>query len=150
MSDRYVVDTSVLIQGFVRDTQTARVRTLLSGALATVNPTVLHVPEFCLVECANVLWKRVRFFGARADHIKGVLNNLAAFPLTVHTSAELLSRALEIGLVEELAVYDTVHITLAETLICPLITVDEKQAKAAATVGVTLKPITDFPEYVGS
>jgi predicted nucleic acid-binding protein len=60
---------------------------------------------------------------------------------------ELLPRALEIGLNNQLAVYDSVHIALAEKLGLPLITVDAKQATAATASGVVLKPITDFPEF---
>lgn len=45
-------------------------------------------------------------------------------------------------------VVDTsVSLALAERLHCPLITVDVRQANAAQTASVPLKPITDFPEY---
>ena len=54
MVQQYVVDASVLIQAFVRDKDTPRVRTLLHSAFQQ-EPTILHVPEFCLLECANVL-----------------------------------------------------------------------------------------------
>ena len=59
----------------------------------------------------------------------------------------LLPRALEIALAARLAVYDCVHIALAENLRCSLITADTRQADAAQNLGINLKPITDFPEY---
>ncbi|MBC8100435.1 MAG: type II toxin-antitoxin system VapC family toxin, partial [Armatimonadetes bacterium] len=40
--------------------------------------------------------------------------------------------------------YDSVYIALAKHLNCPLITLDQKQASAAAQEHVTLKPITEF------
>jgi predicted nucleic acid-binding protein len=140
------VDTSVLIQGSIEDNDSARVETLLN-MLNDPEPIVLHLPEFCLVECTNVLWKRVRFVGTTAEEAQNAIRDLLALPLTVHTISELLPRALVIGLNHELSVYDAVHIALAEKLGHSLITVDPKQAKAAVAIGVTLKPITDFAEF---
>jgi predicted nucleic acid-binding protein len=56
----------------------------------------------------------------------------------------LLTRGLQIGLAHQLALYDSVYLALAEKLRYPLITVDERQAKAAAALGLILKSITDF------
>lgn len=42
MVQNFVVDASVLIQAFVRDQDTARVRTILRGAFDPDNPTVLY------------------------------------------------------------------------------------------------------------
>jgi len=55
-----------------------------------------------------------------------------------------MPRALEIGLKHQLAIYDSIYIALAEKLNYPLITVDQKQAKASQAEGVTLKNIADF------
>lgn len=147
MSERYVVDTSVLIQAYVSEVDTKRVQTLLHG-LEKPDPDELNIPEFCLVECVNVLWKHVRLHGMPLSTAKQAIEALLALTLTIHAASDLLPRTLEIGLSHDLAIYDAVHITLAENLGCSLITVDEKQAKAASVVGVSLKPITDFPEFV--
>ena len=146
MSEHYVVDTSVLVQAMIADSESARVESLLA-MLDQPEPVVLHLPEFCLVECANVLWKRVRFLNTPEYRAKAELQYLLVLPLTIHTSATLLSHALEIALDNHLAVYDCVHIALAQSLACPLITVDQRQTAAAQSVAVELKPITDFPEY---
>ena len=143
MNAHYVVDTSVLIQGVIDDSDSARVDTLLTS----LDENALHVPEFGFIECANVLWKRVRFANMAEEHVKHELQTLLVLPFHVHASPPLLPRALEIGLAQGLAVYDCVHIALAERLNCPLITVDVRQANAAQTARVPLKPIPDFPEY---
>ncbi len=145
MTVAYVVDTSVLIQGYINDPNTKRMHELLR--LATNSNVSLIVPEFALVECANVLWKRVRFHGADQENTLQRIKDVIISPLQVYSSLGLLPRALDIGLAQTLAVYDCVHIALAENLQCPLITIDERQANAATAVGVTLKSITDFPEY---
>jgi predicted nucleic acid-binding protein len=105
------------------------------------------VPEFCILECANILWKRVVFNNKPVAETYQALANLLAFPLAVHSSPELLSRALALGIDCQLAVYDSIYLALAERLACPLLTADERQAKAAESVGVALKPISDFAEF---
>jgi predicted nucleic acid-binding protein len=58
MAERYVVDASVVVQRFLRETYTSQARVLLARLFEGDR---LYVPEFCLIECANVLWKQVRF-----------------------------------------------------------------------------------------
>jgi predicted nucleic acid-binding protein len=141
----YIVDASVLIQGFIQDTDTIRVLSLLKS-LFDVDPTTLIVPEFCLLECANILWKQVRFQGMLQTDVQRALVNLTSTPLTIQPVIPLLPRALAIGLQHQLAVYDSIYIAMSEALKHPLITVDVRQEKAAASVGVTLKAISNFPE----
>lgn len=149
MVQNFVVDTSVLIQAFIRDQDTARARTLLKGVFDPVNTTVLHVPEFGLLECANILWKQVQFHGVPLDAMQRALNALLATPLMVQPVITLLPRALVLGVTHRLAVYDSLYIALAESLHYPLITVDQRQGSTAAAAGITLKPLTDFPPYTG-
>jgi predicted nucleic acid-binding protein len=143
MSQAWVIDPSVLIQGYIEDSQTLRVQTLLS----TIEENELHIPDMCLVECTNVLWKQVRFHGTAIADAQRALFDLLMLPLVLHPVADLLHRALTIGIGYEIPVYDSVYIALAEATGDPLITVDERQARAALALGVTLKLITDFPEF---
>ena len=150
MVQNFVLDASVLIQAVIRDRDTPRARTLLSGAFEPENATVLHVPEFGLLECANVLWKRVQFHQTPLETMQRALNALLAIPLTVQPVITLLPRALVLGVNRHLAVYDALYIVLAESLGHPLITVDQRQANAAAATGVPLKLLTDFAPYQGT
>jgi predicted nucleic acid-binding protein len=80
LNEEYVIDSSVLVQSMIRDTQSRRVATMLT-LLNDTSPIVLHVPEFSLVECANVLWKRVRFSQADAARAFAVpLKPITDFP----------------------------------------------------------------------
>lgn len=146
VSARYVVDTSVVIQAFIDDIDTPRAMSLMRRLFETP-PDVLIVPEFCVVECTNILWKRVRFEGENPADMQRALDNLTQSPLVLRPVTELLTEALRIGLAHQLAIYDSIYIALARELNCPLITADGRQASAAAKVGVTLKPLTDFPPY---
>lgn len=149
MVQNFVVDASVLIQAFVRDQDTARVRTILRGTFDPDDPTVLHVPEFCLLECANIFWKRVQFQTTPLDAMQRALNALLATPLTIQPVVTLLPRALALGAGHRLAVYDSLYLALAEALSYPLITVDQRQSQVAAVVGIPLKPVTGFAPYGG-
>jgi predicted nucleic acid-binding protein len=137
----YVADVSVIVQHVVTDTYTANVDALFDQLGETL---VLVVPEFALLECGNVLWKRVRFHRLPSDEAATLLSDLIALPFTIIPSATVLSRALQIGLAHSLAVYDSVYIALAEQLHFPLLTTDTRQQIAAEQTGVVIKPITDF------
>lgn len=146
MSEQWVIDASVLVQGFMEDTYSRRVDTLLAE-LNISNPPVLHIPETCLAECANVLWKQVRFHGTSVADAKLALHNLINLNLTVYPSNLLLPRALEIALEHTLAVYDALYLALAQQMNLPLITVDARQRDIAEKLRIQIKPLTDFPEY---
>lgn len=137
----YIVDASIVVQLVVADRYTDEAKALFKGI---EDGDTINVPEFCILECANVLWKQVRFRGVAQSEVDRLLDVLLALDIVVMTVHDLLPRALEIGLKHQLAVYDSVYIALAEKLEHPLITDDEKQANAAIAEGVRLKPITDF------
>jgi predicted nucleic acid-binding protein len=143
----YIVDASVLVQAFVVEPDTKRVRSLLRTLYEKPNPAVLHVPEFCLLECTNILWKQVRFHAAKQAEIQKALIALLNTPLTVEPVTTLLPRALDIGAEYNLAVYDSLYIAMSEQLNHPLITIDQRQSSAAEKVGIRLKLLSDFPEF---
>lgn len=139
--NNYIVDASVVVQYLIVDTYTVHARALF---LALTENDKIHVPEFCLLECVNVLWKQVRFNSVTLADAKALLEDLQMLPIFVEPASLLLERALEIGVQHQLAVYDSSYIALAERLSYPFITVDQRQAQAASAIGVTLKPVTDF------
>jgi len=104
----------------------------------------LYIPEFCTSECVKVLWKNVRFQGLPQTDAEQFIDELLALTFQIVPVKELLLQALQIGLTRQFAVHDSLYIALALKLNCPLITVDDRQAAAAAENGVTLKLITDF------
>ena len=137
----YVVDTSIIMQEFIQERYTEQVRRLFSGL---VGEDQLYIPAFCLVECANVLWKHVRFDSMSQGEAETLIDDLLNLPFTVVSIEESLPRALQIGVAHKLAIYDSIYIALAEKYGYPLITADAGQETAAKTVGIIIKPITDF------
>lgn len=56
----YVVDASVVVQYAIAQIYTPEARVLIARMYQGEQ---LLIPEFCLLECVNVLWKEVRFQG---------------------------------------------------------------------------------------
>ncbi|MBN1121040.1 MAG: type II toxin-antitoxin system VapC family toxin [Anaerolineae bacterium] len=139
---RFVVDTSVVVQYLIEDNDTPQVTELFAASFES--RISLWLPDYCLVECANVLWKRVVFDNDSLEMATQIVENLDKLPLTIVPATRLLARAMPIGANHRLAIYDCLFIALAEELDCPLITVDRKQAEAAKATGVMLKPVGDF------
>jgi len=137
----YLIDASIIVQELVADQYTQEVRRLFAGL---AEEDKLYIPAICLVECANVLWKRVRFQSMLPGEAEILLQQLLELPFRVASAEDALPRALQIGLSHNLAVYDSLYIALAEYYKFPLITADTRQGAAAQAVGVTIKPITDF------
>jgi len=141
MSNQYIVDASVVVQLLVTDSHSAETKALFTSVK---EGNKLIVPEFGLLECTNVLWKHVRFHGLQQADAEKQINILLALDVVIVPTVGLMPRALAIGLKHQLAVYDSIYITLAQKLNHPLITVDQKQSKAAQAEGVILKLVTDF------
>lgn len=139
----YVIDASIVAQRLIRDTYTENARRLFKNLTAA---DVFYVPEFCLLECVNVTWKQVRFHEMPQSTAHILIADLILLPFRIIPIEEenLLTRALQIGVEHKLPIYDSVYIALAEKYTYPLITADARQESAAKTVGVTIKPITDF------
>lgn len=137
----YVVDASVVIERLIQGSFTPNARTMFQRAL---NGDQFIVPEFCLLECTNVLWKHVRFQGMPSEQARQLLRDLRALPLRRIPVKAALIAALDIGLAYHLAIYDSAYIALANRSGCPLVTIDQPQIRAASAEGVTLIPITDF------
>jgi predicted nucleic acid-binding protein len=137
----YVIDPSALIQGYVKEPFTPHVLALLEQVPSSVK---LHVPEFCLVECTNILWKHVRLQGMPREVAQQTVQDLAELVITIHPANAYLPDALAIGLDNQLPIYDAIYIALAQHLQAALITADGKQERKARQVGVTVKPLADF------
>jgi predicted nucleic acid-binding protein len=56
MNDRYVVDSNIVIQRLIVEQDSLQVKVLFDQM---ISGTELIVPEFCRLECTNVLWKPI-------------------------------------------------------------------------------------------
>jgi predicted nucleic acid-binding protein len=137
----YIVDASVVMHYLISDTYTVNAKAFFNSVTSQDR---LLVPEFCLMECANVLWKQVRFFGMSQPDAEDLLRDLNRLPLKRTPVKRLLRTALVIGLRHQLAIYDSAYIALALQSNVALLTVDQLQARAATSEGIPLVQVTNF------
>jgi predicted nucleic acid-binding protein len=137
----YIIDASVIIEYLIAGPNTADIQRFFKQ-LDTGDK--LTVPEFCLLECTNVLWKQIRFNNMTRDDADTLLRVLRLLKLRRVPMKRLLDRALDVALKNTLAVYDSGYIALAQHYGYPLITIDQPQTRAAIAEGVRVIPLSQF------
>ncbi len=133
---KLVLDASVVIEYLVTGPHTTKAsaffQTLKDGDQVLVT-------TFTRVECLNVLWKHVRFHRLPEERARQLIIDLKKMPFQVKSIFMAYERAFEIGLVHQLAIYDSVYLALAEREQCTLVTADRRQASAAEKIGIRVE-----------
>lgn len=124
-----VVDASVGIKLFVTEDHTDDVQELFRTNLT--NPgLLLLVPDLFFIECANILWKKVRRGEYLAELAMGDIIALGSLQLSSTPTFELMERSLEIACIYSITAYDACYVALAESYGLPLVTADQRLAAA--------------------
>jgi predicted nucleic acid-binding protein len=132
----YVVDASVAIKLFIEDPLSERAYTIF-GLLTRDLPFAIYVPDLFFIECANVLWKYVRWGDLSPSIALEDLADLARLGLTVTSTADLMMESLELAIHYMIPAYDACYAALAGRYDVPLITADEKLAQILpGTIGL--------------
>ena len=117
-----VVDASVAVKWVVEEPGSDQARMLARARL--------EAPDLMAVECANILWKKARMGDIDARQARERLDALLQAPVALTPSRDLLGRALGLALELEHPVYDCLYLALALVRGVPLVTADERLAKA--------------------
>ncbi len=133
-----VVDASVAIKLFLVEPLVDRAQALFAR-LEDAPPLRMHAPDLLYLECANVLWKRVRFRGYDSSLAVSDLAALRDLPIASVPVDMLATTALALAMASDISAYDACYAALAEWIGCPLITADERlvQRLAGGPVSVT-------------
>lgn len=118
-----VVDASVVIEFVVGGKVGRKVEEHLLRERGQI-----HTPALLDVEVLQVLRRMVRSGSLTDNHGGSLVEILGATPITRHAMDPLLPRIW--ALRENLTAYDAAYVALAEALGCPLITLDQKIARA--------------------
>jgi predicted nucleic acid-binding protein len=102
--------------------------------------------DLAVKEVLNTIWRdyyvRRTISLDTAMRLQQVLSSMIGINILVEPEDKYVSRAFEIALKTGTTVYDALYIALAVEKNMPLVTLDEKQAKAAETLGVkTIIPL---------
>ena len=117
-----IVDASVAVKWVVNESGSDRARLL--------SQTSLEAPDLLLIECANILWKKVRIRDLTREEASTRLEMLLRAPVSLVESRPLLNSALALSLDLQHPVYDCVYVALALRRDLPLITADERLVAA--------------------
>ena len=121
-----VVDASVLANVLAddgADGEAARAAVRGVGDLAA--------PDLVDVEIVSVLRKRWLAHTLTARRFRAALDDLTSLPMGRYPTLALMGRAYELR--SNVTPYDAAYVALAEGLGCPLVTADERLARAPGT-----------------
>jgi predicted nucleic acid-binding protein len=122
-----VIDTSVALKWYVRESDSAIAKPLLGLELAA--------PDIILVELANALWKKVRKGEVESPQANEALAHFAQTVKLVPSSI-LVDQALCLAVELLHPVYDCLFIVLSRELEVPLITSDKRLCRRAQAFGL--------------
>jgi predicted nucleic acid-binding protein len=128
---RIVVDASLGIKLFIEDQFSNKVHSLFEQ-LADDPPAQLYAPDLFFIECANVLWKYVRWGGYSAAKARENLKDLNHLAIRSIPTRSLVENAFVIAAVEKITAYDACYVALSQQLGIPLVTGDEKLVRTLA------------------
>jgi len=117
-----IVDASVAVKWVVQETDSVQAR-LLSTAK-------LEAPDLLPIECAYILWKKVRLGDLAVGQASSCLDLLLSSPIVLAGTGNLLDSALRIAMGLNHPIYDCVYLALALRRNVPLVTADGKLVNA--------------------
>lgn len=123
MIEAAIIDASVAVKWVVEESGSDRARGLSQARL--------EAPDLLPVECANILWKKVRLGDLRQQEAARRLDLLLRAPVVLAGSRDLLEAALELAFELKHPVYDCVYLALALRRAIPLVTADQRLVAAA-------------------
>ena len=145
MISRAVVDSSVAIKWVVEEED--------SDSARSVSHATLEAPDLLLIECANILWKKVTLADLNSREAGECWQLLLQAPIQFTSSPDLLDTALRISLDLKHPVYDCVYLALALQLEVPLITADRRLVSAVKrkkSLGIHVAALSDTRTITGA
>jgi predicted nucleic acid-binding protein len=121
----YVIDASVAIKWFVTEKGTDQAISLLEAHR-------LAAPDLLIVECANILWKKVRRAEMSPEAALLTARVLERMEVELVPMRALIGLSLELAIEFDHPAYDCAYLALAAMQACAFVTADERLVKKAS------------------
>ena len=143
LGESIVVDASVAVKLFVQDEHTPAARQLFA---LTEHPVVYraYVPAFFYSECANALWKSVRFADYSVKRAEEQIEDLGDLMLHVSPWHEWLGASFSIAVKYGITAYDASYVALADNLDATLLTCDTKLINSLKNAPFDIQHLSKF------
>ena len=115
-----VIDASVAIKWFAPESLSREAERLLDGGDA------LFAPDFLLVECDNIIWKKVRLGELARSDGDVDLGALRSGPIDFVGTRSLVERALQLAHDIDHPLYDCLDLAAAEAVDVTVVTADRR------------------------
>lgn len=123
-----IVDASVGIKFFIEE-ELSDLADILFSRLENCDNYHFMVPDLFFIECANVLWKRVRNNGYPLQQASGIISDMRKLAFETVPAVDLLDTALSLAAETGITVYDACYVALAGREDAFLITADDRLAE---------------------
>jgi predicted nucleic acid-binding protein len=120
----FVVDASTGLKWFIPEVQSDAARRLQDSNHE------LHAPSLFDVECANVLWKKIRRAELTRAEADAILIQIPLLAVTRHPDGPLVSSAFDLADQTGRTVYDCLYLALAMRLNGRFATADQRFYRA--------------------
>ena len=140
-----VIDANVIIPTFIEEPDSAAARHLFA-IYATQQPITIAVPDCFYAETGQVLWKHRQFKTLTTERYRESVLAIAALPLSVTSTRELLPVAVRLNIHYQLNFIDACYLALAMREQLPLITLDGGFRNATRQCPVPVYTVQDFLE----
>jgi predicted nucleic acid-binding protein len=136
-----VVDTSVAVKWFVRETGRER-------ALSVLDAPERHAPDLIVAEVGNVAWRKAILGEVTGEQARFICAAVRRYFIVLHRSEALIERAIAIALQLRHPIYDCLYLACAERVGGRLVTADERllaalDGTALASLAVHIAAFTD-------
>jgi predicted nucleic acid-binding protein len=115
-----VIDASVAIKWFAPEPLSPEAERLLDGGDA------LFAPDLLLVECGNIIWKKVRLGEIARPDGDAALAALRSGPIDLVDTRPLVARALHLAHEMGHPLYDCVYLAAADAIDAVVVTADQR------------------------
>lgn len=125
LRQQIVIDASVVLKWFVREEGTDLALQLADRA---ANGEIeLHLSDFCLAECTNVVWRLVNKQRKLPPHWgETVVAQLVELPIVGVPSRAIIATAYRVAVETYITVYDAMYVSLAKALDATVVTADSR------------------------